>query len=102
MGENDPFKTTVKSLYEKANKQEKGPLFDEEDGKEYRDNDDFQTNSGNSSESEVTTKKGLNIPNYKEILQKVKKKSSSVKKDPAKMKKNISDIRKAIESAKQK
>ena len=37
LGENDPFKTTVKQLYKKAKKQDKGPLFDKEDGKQYRD-----------------------------------------------------------------
>ena len=106
MGENDPFKTTVKGLYQKANDQEKGPLFDEEDGKEYRDNDDFQTNSGNSNLNKKTTGKGLDIPNYKAILQRVQKKSSAVKKssleEEEKRKENIGDIRKAIERAKQK
>ena len=36
-GEDDPFKTSVKGLYEKAKEQEEGPLYDESETQEYRD-----------------------------------------------------------------
>ncbi len=36
-GEDDPFGTTAKGLYEKAKKQEAGPLYDEQEAKYYKD-----------------------------------------------------------------
>jgi general secretion pathway protein D len=71
LGKNDPFKKTVKGLYEKANKQEKGPLFDKEDGKQYRDSD--------LNQSKINSKK--DFPNYKAIYQDVKKSKSAIKKN---------------------
>ena len=70
LGENDPFKRTVKGLYEKAKRQEKGPLFDKEDGKQYRDSD--------LNQSKINSKK--DFPNYKAIYQSIKKTKSAVKK----------------------
>ena len=73
LGENDPFKTTVKQLYKKAKKQDKGPLFDKEDGKQYRDSLLNQT--------KLKKKNPTQVPNYKAILQKIKKSASSIKKE---------------------
>tara|TARA_Y100001954_G_scaffold52427_1_gene55774 strand:- start:14253 stop:16646 length:2394 start_codon:yes stop_codon:yes gene_type:complete len=103
LGENDPFKTTVKGLYQKANEQEKGPLFDEEDGKEYRGNDTLQTNSEDSNEVDLTNKNKKNIPDYKAIFQKVKSQSSAPSKVPPELDGlgTTGDIKKAIERAKQ-
>ncbi|MEC8624940.1 MAG: hypothetical protein VXY34_08990, partial [Bdellovibrionota bacterium] len=96
-------KTTVKGLYQKANEQEKGPLFDEEDGKEYRGNDTLQTNSEDSNEVDLTNKNKKNIPDYKAIFQKVKSQSSAPSKVPPELDGlgTTGDIKKAIERAKQ-
>ena len=99
LGENDPFKTTVKGLYQKANKQQKGPLFDEEDGKEYRGNDTLQTNSEEVEEVDLTKKNNTNIPDYEAIFQKVKRQSSAPSKVPPELNGlgRSGDIKKAIE-----
>lgn len=71
IGDGDPFGTTVKGLYEKANKQEEGPLYDKEDVKLYEEQN--ENNNGISGNSLTST------PDYKEILQEVKQVKSSTK-----------------------
>ena len=76
IGEDDPFGTTTKGLYEKAKNQEKGPLYDESDRKRYRN--DNEDDAGIGSESESV--KNMETPSYKEIMQTVKIKNSGVQK----------------------
>lgn len=74
IGEDDPFGTTTKGLYEKAKKQQKGPLYDEADRKNYRNDNNDDVGIGNE------TAKGDDIPDYKSIMQTVKMKKSGVRK----------------------
>jgi general secretion pathway protein D len=64
IGEEDPFGSTVKGLYKKATKQKEAPLYDENKASRYR------------HQNEQTRYK---VPNYKQFSQKVKTKSSAIK-----------------------
>jgi general secretion pathway protein D len=75
IGEDDPFGTTTKGLYEKAKKQEKGPLYDEDDRRRYHNDNEDGSGIGNNK-----TVNNKDIPNYKNIMQTVKMKNSGVKK----------------------
>ncbi|CBW26144.1 putative general secretion pathway protein D [Halobacteriovorax marinus SJ] len=77
LGEKDPFATTAKGLYEKAKKQEQGPLYDQEEADEYKRENEEQ-GIGNKKEEDPLL--GENIPNYNVIIQKVKSKASATKK----------------------
>ena len=71
-GEDDPFKTSVKGLYEKSEKQSKGPLFDEGETQKFKDsNEGTAPDKDESQEDELTL---LSSPNYKKIAQEVKAK----------------------------
>lgn len=72
IGEDDPFGTTVKGLYEKAKKQEEGPLYDKDDL--------FDKGGTIPNRNDIHGTDALVNPNYKEIMQKVEQKSSGVKK----------------------
>lgn len=76
VGEDDPFGTTVKGLYEKVKKQEEGPLYDERD-RNYRDSNEDGKGIGSSSYDDDVA----HIPNYKQIVQEVNETKSAVKKD---------------------
>ncbi|MFG1492082.1 type II secretion system secretin GspD [Halobacteriovorax sp. ZH4_bin.1] len=71
-GEKDPFKSTAKGLYNKAQKQEQGPLYDEQRNKYYK-----QQNHDSVMNDSVIE------PSYKDIVQKVNAKKSAPKKAPA-------------------
>jgi len=74
VGEDDPFGTTVKGLYDKVKKQEKGPLYD--DNRDYKEINDDENGIGAGLDDDLAM-----IPNYKQIVQEVKTKKSAVKKD---------------------
>jgi general secretion pathway protein D len=91
IGDEDSFKATVKGLYEKADKQEKGPLYDAEDAARYkRSNQESrgiqQTNDNDSEDdldlldSETQDQSNFKAPNYEAILDEVKLKDSGIKK----------------------
>ncbi|MFG1485343.1 type II secretion system secretin GspD [Halobacteriovorax sp. RZ-1] len=71
-GEKDPFKSTAKGLYNKAQKQEQGPLYDEQRNKYYKQ----QNQDSVMNESVIE-------PSYNDIVQKVNAKKSATKKAPA-------------------
>jgi general secretion pathway protein D len=79
VGEDDPFKTTTKGLYEKAKKQENGPLFDQEKSRRYRD-----TNENHEGVSEVDRDELKDLigdtPEYRKIIQKVRRENAGRKK----------------------
>ncbi len=73
-GEKDPFKATAKGLYNKAQKQQEGPLYDKDRAKFYQDqNNDSVMNESNG-------KSDQDVPNYKEIVQQVQNKKAAAKK----------------------
>jgi general secretion pathway protein D len=88
IGSNDPFDSTVKGLYKKALKQEKGPLYDEDDILDVVRNSKLnhykkQNVKKETEEEELTLEDDLQdknntkenkAPNYNEILKKVNKK----------------------------
>ena len=67
-GEDNPFKTSVKGLYEKAEEQEKGPLYDEQETQKFRDN----------NEGPGIGEMGLDTPDYGKIMQEITTSSSSI------------------------
>ncbi|MFG1482129.1 type II secretion system secretin GspD [Halobacteriovorax sp. HFRX-2_2] len=71
-GEKDPFKSTAKGLYNKAQKQEQGPLYDEQRNKYYKQ----QNQDSVMNESVIE-------PSYNDVVQKVNAKKSATKKAPA-------------------
>ncbi len=74
VGDQDPFGTTVKGIYEKVKKQETGPLY--EDNRNYDDiNNDEEGIGGRPNPDDVAT-----LPNYKEIAQELKVQQSAVQK----------------------
>lgn len=80
VGENDPFASTVKGIYQKADRQELGPLFDKEDAERYHKMNEqgYQHPSEEANELTVDEK---NVPDYQNILKKVeaKKRGEDVK-----------------------
>ncbi|WP_372653820.1 type II secretion system secretin GspD [Halobacteriovorax sp.] len=78
LGEKDPFATSAKGLYEKAKKQEQGPLYDQEEADEYRRENEESGIGHEKPERDPLL--GDNTPNYKVIVQKVKSKASATKK----------------------
>jgi general secretion pathway protein D len=97
LGEDDPFRTTVKGLYQKAKKQEEGPLFDEEAGNRYKklneekndsapkDEEIEELNLDESVEAEPAKKDTKDaqasymIPDYNNIVQEVDVQQSATK-----------------------
>ncbi|MFZ4713521.1 MAG: type II secretion system secretin GspD [Bacteriovoracaceae bacterium] len=79
VGENDPFASTVKGIYQKADRQELGPLYDKEDGERYQ-----RMNEQAPPQEEHTEELIMNdktVPDYQSILKKVeaKKRGEEVK-----------------------
>lgn len=78
IGDDDPFGTTVKGIYDKVKKQEKGPLY--KDNRHYDDVNKDDKGIGNK-----TTKDDMAmIPNYSKIAQELKIKQSGTQKSPVK------------------
>ncbi|MEC7276223.1 MAG: type II secretion system secretin GspD [Bdellovibrionota bacterium] len=75
VGEEDPFGTTVKGLYEKVQKQEQGPLYDDSD-RNYKETNENQDGIGGMSPLDELA----DVPNYQEIVQEVKETKSALKK----------------------
>lgn len=76
LGEDDPYRTTVKGLYEKAEKQEKGPLYDLKDASRYQqENEGPGVGSGDQDEVEnlifESESADLEIPAYDKIIEEV-------------------------------
>jgi general secretion pathway protein D len=84
IGEDDPFGTTAKGLYEKAKKQEDGPLYDDT-RTQFRDTNEGKGIQGGSEEDDglsndrnkVDLTQTLEPPNYLDIVQKVKAKQAA-------------------------
>lgn len=75
MGQDDPFGTTVKGLYEKVKKQKDGPLYDEKENKKFLDENRNSEGIGNNDVGSNMT-----VPNYKNIAQEISKKQAGVQK----------------------
>ncbi len=75
VGEEDPFGTTVKGLYEKVQKQEQGPLYDDSD-RNYKETNENQDGIGGMNPLDELA----DVPNYQEIVQEVKETKSALKK----------------------
>ena len=75
VGEEDPFGTTVKGLYEKVQQQEQGPLYDDSD-RNYKETNENQDGIGGMSPLDELA----DVPNYQEIVQEVKETKSALKK----------------------
>lgn len=75
LGEDDPFGSTVKGLYEKAKKQEAGPLYDPEEANKFRKENEKLDQEENSIElpktEELSAKNDSTTPNYQEIVKQV-------------------------------
>ncbi len=72
----DPFGTTAKGIYEKAKKQEAGPLYNEEDAEYFKRQNQESIDNGNGSVLESSN----DTPGFKKLTQKINTKQSSVKK----------------------
>jgi len=72
--EDDPFLSTAKGLYDKADEQAVRPLYDLNDAKKYRDEN--ESSSGVSGGPGTSAKENYDVPNYRNIL----KESQSAKK----------------------
>lgn len=75
VGEDDPFGSTVKGLYEKAKKQEAGPLYDPEEASKFRKENDRIENEGAEEllpkTEDLSAKNDPLSPNYQEIVKQV-------------------------------
>lgn len=89
IGEEDSFKATVKGLYEKADKQEKGPLYNAQEAGLYEESNQnskgIQGTQGDEEEinlldSGSPDQSNYEVPNYEAILDQVKQKNSGIKK----------------------
>tara|TARA_R110000868_G_scaffold344396_1_gene605409 strand:- start:11705 stop:14089 length:2385 start_codon:yes stop_codon:yes gene_type:complete len=74
LGEEDPYRTTVKGLYEKAEKQGQGPLYDKEEARRYQQQNE---GPGVGSDEKVedlifeSDSAELELPAYEQIQQEV-------------------------------
>jgi len=75
-GEEDPFGTTAKGLYQKAKKQEEGPLFNEQDSEFFKNQKGIEGNQ--KEEDDLLGDAGA--PDYSKIIQQIEMKRSAVKK----------------------
>lgn len=95
----DPFGSTVKGLYEKAKRQEEGPLYDQSETERFRQNNEGPGIGGekDNGDEEVESDLGITLdplaeqeqvevepPSYEEIVQKVKQKQSAPERAQAK------------------
>ncbi len=89
-GENDPFGTTAKGLYEKAKKQQEAPLYNEDEADYYKN--EMRNSIQNNGDPDLGS-----LPNYKAVEQLVQNKKSAVKKtSKAKKKKKLKDSKKKV------
>jgi general secretion pathway protein D len=87
-GEDDPFGTTAKGLFDKAKKQSKGPLYNKEEAKFYEKQNQESIRGGLKKKKSTDEEEDLiieeitvdSVPNYKNITQTVGSKNSAVKK----------------------
>ncbi|WP_127717311.1 type II secretion system secretin GspD [Halobacteriovorax sp. HLS] len=81
LGEKDPFASTAKGLYDKAKRQEEGPLYDEEEaGKYRRENEGPGIGDDKKKMEDPLLGDSEQVPNYNVIVQKVKSKASATQK----------------------
>ena len=90
IGDEDSFKATTKGLYEKAVRQEKGPLYNKEEAGQYqnsnRENGGIKSGTttdddlGLLDDSNIPDQSSVEEPDYKAILDKVKQRKSAIKK----------------------
>ena len=74
IGEDDPFGSTVKGLYEKAKKQEAGPLYDPEEASKFKKENEKLENEAPvefPKTEEFSAKNDPAAVNYQEIMQQV-------------------------------
>lgn len=75
LGEDDPYRTTVKGLYEKAEKQEKGPLYDREEALRYQQQNEAPGVGGEDEDVRDlifgNDQAELEVPAYDQIQQEV-------------------------------
>jgi len=90
VGEDDPFGTTVKGLYEKAKAQGEGPLYDTDEASKYlRQNDepgiDQKSNEEKAENDQIFELKDdlseVAVPDYQQIIQQVNEKKAGTQKD---------------------
>lgn len=87
VGEQDPFGTTVKGLYEKAKSQAEGPLYDEDEASKFlRENEEpgIQQKKTENEDEVVELSDDLSqvqIPDYQKIYQEVQEKKAAVEKE---------------------
>jgi general secretion pathway protein D len=72
-GDKDPFNVTMKGLYDKAKKQEEGPLFDQQHVEMYKKENE---NSSGVDPSEATKQEELLDPKYQDVLQTLEQKQN--------------------------
>lgn len=82
----DPFASTAKGLYEKAKKQNEGPLFDKEDSQRFieeneKGNVDSYENEQGEARPSTPRPQDEQEPNYGEILKNVEEKKKGVEKE---------------------
>lgn len=81
LGDKDPFASTAKGLYEKAKRQEEGPLYDEEEASKYRkENEGPGIGDDKKKHEDPLLGKTNQTPNYNIIVQKVNSKASATNK----------------------
>jgi general secretion pathway protein D len=71
MGEDDPFQSTAKGIYDKASKQQEGPLYDPHEGSRF-----IRANEGPGIGA-------VDVPEYKKIAEEVKAIKSAPKRSEA-------------------
>lgn len=85
-GEDDPFQSTVKGLYDKAGKQKSGPLYDRDEAEKYkRRNEEKGIGSpafeeGSEEDDDENSFSKILEPNYKSIIDKVGNKRAAITK----------------------
>jgi general secretion pathway protein D len=69
VGDDDPFATTVKGLYDKAKKQGQGPLYDTAETAKYQERNQMPEAVGNDTNSESAAPQ-IEAPDYRQIIEK--------------------------------
>tara|TARA_R110002072_G_scaffold276051_1_gene437440 strand:- start:181618 stop:183984 length:2367 start_codon:yes stop_codon:yes gene_type:complete len=80
IGEEDPFGTTAKGLFDKAKKQGEGPLYDESEVLKYKNENNNIDGIGGENLLDDLSHSEPDVPNYKEIVQKVKVQKAATQK----------------------
>jgi general secretion pathway protein D len=74
VGDDDPFATTVKGLYDKAKKQGQGPLYDTAETAKYQERNQMPEAVGNDTNSESAAPQ-IEAPDYRQIIEKANEKA---------------------------